>query len=138
MYKFNIEDISSDIEVIVFPRESKNYSEDFFVDGEVVLLNGSISRDGDDENYTTKLVLNSCEKFDLSKFAGGKPIYLKTNSNVSKENMTKINDIINANNGGSYVFIEIQEGPQKINVRFNKSTSLSVKDQLEQILKESQ
>jgi DNA polymerase-3 subunit alpha len=137
MYKFNIEDISSDIEVIVFPRESKNYSEDFFVDGEVVLLSGSISRDGDEENYTTKLILNSCEKFDLSKFSGGKPIYLKTNSNISKENMIKINDIINQNNGGSYVFLEVHEGPQKINLRFNKSTSLSVKEQLEQILKES-
>lgn len=136
MYKFNIEDISSDIEVIVFPRESKNYSEDFFVDGEVVLLSGTVSKEGDEENYTTKLILNSCDKFDLSKFSGGKPIYLKVNSNLSKEKMLKINDIINSHNGGSYVFVEVIEKSQTINLRFNKPTSLSIKDQLEQIIKE--
>lgn len=136
MYKFNIEDISSDIEVIVFPREAKNYAEDFFVDGEVVCLNGTISRDGDEENYTTKLVLNSCDKFDLSKFSGGKPIYLSVKSDVSREKIIKINDIINTNNGNSYVFLKVYRGAQQINMRFNKPTSIYIKDQLEKIIEE--
>jgi DNA polymerase-3 subunit alpha len=134
MFKFNIQDISSDVEVIVFPREAKNYMDDFFSDGEVIKIIGTINKDNDEENYSSKIVLNSCEKLDLSNFAGGKPIYLKCNKKVDDKIIYKINDIIINNNGGSYVFLDIQDGSQKIRFKFNNKTSITVKESLEKIL----
>lgn len=136
MYKFNVQDISSDIEVIVFPRESRNFDDDFFTDGEVIKITGTINKEGDEENSTSKIILNSCEKLDLSHFSGGTPIYLKSNKSINNKIIEKINDIINSNKGGSYVFVEVEEGSQKIKFKFNNTTSITVRDSLQEIIKE--
>lgn len=136
MFKFNVQDISSDIEIIVFPRESKGFDDDFFADGEVVKLIGTLNKEGDEEASSKKIVLNSCEKVDLSHFSGGRPIYLKCNKTVSNVTIKKINDIIESKNGGSYVFLQIKEDGKVITFKFNKTTSITEKEKLEKILEE--
>jgi DNA polymerase-3 subunit alpha len=136
MYKFNVQDISSDIEIIIFPRESKNFDEDYFADGEVVKIIGTLNKEGDEENSTKKIVLNSCDKIDLSHFSGGRPIYLKANKNISDVNIKKINDIIESKNGGSYVFLSIKEDNKTITFKFNKTTSITEKDRLQKVIEE--
>jgi len=138
MYKFNVQDISSDIEVIVFPRESKNYDEDFFSNGEVVNIVGTLNKEGDEENSTNKIVLNSCEKVDLSYFSGGRPIYLSSNKLITEKTINKLYAIINENTGGSYVFVDIDDGDKKLKFKFNKTTSIVIKDKLEELIKEIQ
>ena len=138
MYKFNVQDISSDIEVIVFPRESRNYDEDFFSNGEVVNIVGTLNKEGDEENSTNKIVLNSCEKVDLSYFSGGRPIYLSSNKLITEKTINKLYAIINENTGGSYVFVDIDDGDKKLKFKFNKTTSIVIKDKLEELIKEIQ
>jgi len=136
MFKFNVQDISSDIEIIVFPREAKNYADDFFADGDVIRIVGSVAKDGDEENSTTKIVMNNCEKMDLSNFAGGKPIYLKANKNTSLSAFSNLYDIINSKNGGSYVFVETQDGNKNITFKYKNTTSITLKEKLENALKD--
>ena len=138
MFKFNVQDISSDIEIIVFPREAKNYPDDFFADGDVIKIIGSVSKDGDEENSTTKIVMNSCEKMDLSNFAGGKPIYLKARKDTPLSTFGQIYDIINSKNGGSYVFIDTQDGNKNIRFKYQKTTSITLKEALEDKIKGEQ
>ena len=138
MYKFNVQDISSDIEVIVFPRESRNYDEDFFSNGEVINIVGTLNKEGDEENSTNKIVLNSCEKVDLSYFSGGRPIYLTSNKLITEKTINKLYGIINENTGGSYVFVDIDDGDKNLKFKFNKTTSIVIKDKLEQLIKEIQ
>ncbi len=138
MYKFNVQDISSDIEVIVFPRESKNYDEDFFSNGEVINIVGTLNKEGDEENSTNKIVLNSCEKVDLSYFSGGRPIYLTSNKLITEKTINKLYAIINENTGGSYVFVDIDDGDKNLKFKFNKTTSITIKDKLEELIKEIQ
>lgn len=138
MFKFNLQDISSDIEIIVFPREAKNYPDDFFADGDVIKLIGSVSKDGDEENSTTKIVMNSCEKMDLSNFAGGKPIYLKITKDTPLSAFDQVYDIINSKNGGSYVFLDAQEGNKNIRFKYKKTTSITLKEILEDKIKGDQ
>ena len=78
------------------------------------------------------------EKLDLSAFAGGKPIYLKCNKIPSDTLINKINDIISLKNGGSYVFIEVTEKNKTLKFKFNKTTSISIKEDLENAMKEMQ
>ena len=138
MYKFNVQDISSDIEVIVFPRESKNYDEDFFSNGEVINIVGTLNKEGDEENSTNKIVLNSCEKVDLSYFSGGRPIYLTSNKLITEKTINNLYAIINENTGGSYVFVDIDDGDKNLKFKFNKTTSITIKDKLEELIKEIQ
>jgi len=138
MYKFNVQDISSDIEVIVFPRESKNYDEDFFSNGEVINIVGTLNKEGDEENSTNKIVLNSCEKVDLSYFSGGRPIYLTSNKLITEKTINKLYAIINENTGGSYVFVDINDGDKNLKFKFNKTTSITIKNKLEELIKEIQ
>jgi DNA polymerase-3 subunit alpha len=134
MYKFVLQDISSDIEIIVFPREAKKFDDDFFQNGDVVTVIGSVGKDGDEENPITKVLLNSCEKLDLSNFAGGTPIYLNIDKSIDTSVIDKIYDIINANDGGSFVFLTYKENSKKITFKFKKKTSITVREQLENIV----
>ncbi len=136
MFKFNLQDISSDIEIIVFPREAKGYQDDFFQNGDVITLTGSVSKDGDEENVISKILLNSCEKLDLSNFSGGSPIYLNIDSEINEKTLNKLYDIIKSKDGGSYVFLSYKEGSKIITFKFNKKTSVVVKDKLNKILVE--
>jgi len=134
MYKFVLEDISSDVEIVVFPREAKKFDDGFFQNGDVVSVIGSISKDGDDENSITKVLLNSCEKLDISNFSGGTPIYLKIDKNIHANTIDQLYDIIDANNGGSLVFLSYRENGKEITFKFKKKTSVIAREQLEKIL----
>lgn len=134
MFKFILQDISSDIEVIVFPREAKNFDDDFFQNGDVVTVTGAVSKDGDEENAVTKILLNSCSKLDLSNFAGGTPIYLEINKDLKENVLDDIYDIIQSANGGSFVFLTYNENGKKLTFKFDKKTSITVKDKLESLL----
>jgi len=134
MYKFVLQDITSDIEVIVFPREAKKFEDDFFQNGDVITVVGAVSKEGDEENSVTKILLNTCEKLDLSNFSGGTPIYLNIESTVTSSLINKLYAIINANDGGSYVFLTYAENEKRLTFKFNKKTSVTIKNQLEKIL----
>jgi DNA polymerase-3 subunit alpha len=136
MYKFNVQDISSDIEVIVFPREAKKFEDDYFQNGDVVTITAAVNKDGDEENVVSKLILNSCEKLDLSNFSGGTPIYLNVDSSIDKEKLNKLYAIINATDGGSYVFLSYIENGKTLTFKFKKKTSISVKEKLHALLME--
>jgi len=134
MFKFYLQDISSDIEIIVFPREAKEYQDDFFQNGDVITLTGSISKEGDEENLISKILLNSCNKLDLSNFSGGTPIYLNIDSQINQTTLNKLYDIIKSKDGGSYVFLSYKDGSKIMTFKFNKKTSVVIKEKLEKIL----
>lgn len=134
MFKLNVEDLSSEIEVIVFPKEAKFIADDYFVEGDIVILTGSIARDGDEENSAVKIIYSSSEKIDSTGFSGGKPIILKSTSMISNESIQSLYDIINNTNGASTVFIEMQDESKKYTFKFNKTTSTKVEKDLQSIV----
>jgi DNA polymerase-3 subunit alpha len=134
MFKMNIEDLTSGIEVIIFPKEARQMEDDFFSEGDIVIFNGTVSKEGDEEASTVKLIYTSCEKIDSAILTGSRPIILKADSMVSNENIQSIYDIINATNGASTVFLEMTDGIKKYSFRFNKTTSLKIEDKLQSII----
>jgi hypothetical protein len=46
--------------------------------------------------------------------------------------------IINENAGGSYVFVDIDDGDKNLKFKFNKTTSITIKNKLEELIKEIQ
>jgi DNA polymerase-3 subunit alpha len=126
MYKFTIEDISSEVEVIVFPNSAKSIPDNYFNNGEIVIISGTIAKETDEDNSSVKVYFSSCEKIDNKVLSGGKALVYKVDKNVSSVLITKIYDIIEKNNGDRPVFLELVEDKHKYMFRFNKTTNKKV------------
>ena len=134
MFRLLLEDLSGEIEVVIFPRESKNINDDYFNEGDVVIITGSINRENEEETAIVKLFFNSCEKIDTSRAIGSKSIMLSFPSAPSLEMVQGICDIIENVNGPSYVYLDYVEGNKKVTFKFNKSTSIKVEEKLKEYI----
>lgn len=135
MFRLLIEDLTGEIEVLIFPREAKNINDSYFSLGDVFIFNGFLNRENEDEKSIVKLFYNNCIKIDTDKVIGAKSILLQLNSSPSLELIEKLYDIINSSNGSSNVFLQYIEDDKKITFKFNKLTSLKVEEKLNQIIK---
>lgn len=133
MFKFTVEDLTGEIEVIVFPREAKNLSDDFFSEGDIVVVVGSVNKENEEETAVVKLFFNSIEKIDTSKAIGTQSIVLSFPSAPSMELVKGIYDIIEPINGPINVFLSYKENNKKVTFRFKKTTSLKIQDQIKQL-----
>lgn len=134
MFKLYIEDLTSGVEIIVFPKEAKQLEDSFFTEGDIIIVSGTVAKDGDDENATSKIIYSSSEKIDGSILTGTKSIFLKSKTLLSTEVIQSLYDIINNSNGSSTVFIEMVDGKKKYTFKFNKTTSQKVENQLQSIV----
>jgi DNA polymerase-3 subunit alpha len=135
MFKLLVEDLTAEVEIIIFPREAKSIDDNFFSNGDVFIFSGSVNRENDDEKSIVKIFYNSCQKVDTDKAIGVKSIMLELNSNPSLELVEKLCDIINVTNGSAYVYIQYVEDNKKITFKFNKTTSLKIEDNLKEIIR---
>jgi DNA polymerase-3 subunit alpha len=135
MFKLLAEDLTGEIEILVFPREAKNIEDSFFSLGDVFIFNGFLNRENEDEKSIVKLFYNSSTKIDTDKAIGVKSIVLESNISPSLETIKRLYDIIENTNGSSNVYVKYIEDNKKITFKFNKTTSPKVEDQLKEIIK---
>ena len=135
MFKLNIEDLSGEIEVIIFPREAKDIQDNEFTQGDVVVMTGAVSRENDDEQSIVKMFYNSSEKINTDRAINTKSIKLLLSNPPSLELVKKLYDIIENANGSANVYIEYVEDNRRIVFRFKKTTSLKIEDNLKEIVK---
>ena len=135
MFKLNIEDLTSAIEVIIFPKEAKYIEDSYFSEGDILIISGSVAKDGDEESSTAKIIYSSSEKIDSSVINSSNPIYLKSSYMISNDIIESIYDIIKNNNGSSNVFIEMSDVNKKYTFKFNKTTSKKIEEQLKNIIR---
>lgn len=134
MYKIVIEDISSNIEVIIFPNSAKNYDDLYFNKGEVVIINGNIYKENDEENAIAKMYFTSCEKLSSKIFSSGKAIVIDNNKELSPIIISKIYDIIENNKGDRPVFIESIIGNHKFIYKFKINCNSKVENTIKQLV----
>lgn len=134
MFRLLLEDLSGEIEVIIFPKESKSINDDYFNEGDVVVVSGSINRENEEDTAIVKLFFNGCEKIDTSKAIGSKSIILSLTHAPNLELIQGVYDIIENINGPSYVYLDYLEGNKKVTFRFKKSTSLKIEEKLKEYI----
>lgn len=134
MYKLEIEDISSSVEVIIFPKNAKDISDDYFNSGDIFVVSAFLNRENDDENSVVKLFYNSSEKIDSKIFSGGKPISLTVREGLSQSTFEKIYDLVSNNKGNRPVFLEIIDNNRKFVYKFDILASGKIVDSLNKIL----
>ena len=105
MYKLEIEDISSSVEVIIFPKNAKDIDDDYFNSGDIFIFNAFLNKEIDEDNSVVKLFYNSAEKIDSKIFSGGKPIIFKVKNDLSKNTFEKIYNILATEKGNRPIFL---------------------------------
>ena len=133
MYKFILEDPTGELEVIVFPREAKNYSDESFKEGEIAYISGTVNKETDDENSTFKLFLTNLEKVDNSTIYSGKSIYINS-EDIDEYKFKTICDIINNNNGNRQVYVKSKTDIGTFVYKFAKTTNKKAEDLIQQLM----
>jgi len=134
MYKFTVEDIGSDVEVIVFPKSAQNIPEEDLSPGSAVVISGVLTKDGDEENSVPKIFLNDYEKIDAHLFSAGKAIIIDIKDNTSFKTLEKIYDIINNSKGDKPVLLQSKAGKHKIIYKFNVSASSKIEATIRELI----
>lgn len=134
MFKLDLEDISSNVEVIVFPRAAKEIPNDYFNVGDILIISGNLNKENDEENSITKIFYNSSEKIDQKIFTGGKPIIFNLKNNIGNVTIDSIYDIISNNKGNRPVFLEICDNKHKFIYKFDTLASTKIVPIVEKIL----
>jgi DNA polymerase-3 subunit alpha len=135
MFRLVVEDLSGEIEILIFPREAKNIDDSYFNPGDVFVFSGSVNRENDDERSIVKIFYNSNQRIDTDKAIGIKSIFLDMKENPSLELIKKIYDIIENTNGSSNVYFQYLEDNKKVTFRFTKTTSPKIESQLKEIIR---
>lgn len=135
MFKLLVEDLTGEIEVLIFPREAKNMDDSQFLLGDVYIISGFLNRENEEDKSIVKLFYNSGQKIDTDRAIGAKSIVLNLVESPSLDLIKKLYAIIESANGSSNVFIQYLEDNKKITFKFNKTTSLKVEDNLKNLVK---
>ena len=133
MYKYNLEDPTGELEVIVFPKDAKAYSDEYFKVGEIGYVQGVLNKETNDENLNYRLFLSKMDKINNATYLSGKSINLYFND-LSRELFEQICDIINSNNGNRPIIITIENEYGKTSYRFNKTTNKKAEELIQKLI----
>jgi DNA polymerase-3 subunit alpha len=133
MYKYTLEDPTGELEVVVFPKDAKAYSDEYFKVGEIGYVQGVLNKEAGDENLNYRLFLSRMDKINNATYFLGKNINLYFND-LSHELFEKICDIINSNNGNRQVIITVENELGKTSYRFNKTTNKKAEELIQKLI----
>ena len=133
MYKLKLEDLTDSIYVDIFPAKAETIEDDEIQKGDILVIEGKPARVSDDENSTISLRYNSHEKIDISDAIGTKPIFLTFQAKPHYEQIKKIHDIIDHNQGESSVFLSFKDGRNIVKLKFLKTTNPEIENVLKTI-----
>lgn len=134
MYVLTLQDLTGEIEVVVFSGAAAKLPLDCFEKGDIVYIVGKHVREGDDENTQSKLIFFDYEKLDDIMLFGTEPIILHVDRQVNNGEIDKLNDIIRSKPGESHVFIETKENGHVVRLKFKKQTKPEMKFVLQELL----
>lgn len=131
-----LEDLTGDLEVLVFPKVYDQWA-DAFVVGDIVVMEGRLSReevqvdaDGDEIEMVTKLFFSGMTVPELPE-SSGKPIILHLTNKPTYDMIMLMNKLVVANPGDSQVFLQFEENGRQISLKFNGTADYGIKEDLE-------
>jgi DNA polymerase-3 subunit alpha len=134
MYRLQVDDVTTGVEVIVFPKYASKIVDHNIESGSLVIATGNLAFEGDEENLIVKVLLTDIEKLDISILHGGKPIRLRSKHKPNYGQVKKIRDIISGVSGDSPVYIEFPDKDSVVTMKFKDSTSESIESELQKLM----
>lgn len=106
----------------------------FFSLGSAVIVSGSLTRDGDEENSVPKVFMNSIEKIDSKIFHLGKAIIIDVDHDVNNKTLEKIYDIINNAKGDKPVLLRLLNNKHRFTYKFSVEASSKIEEAIKNII----
>ena len=128
MYILTLEDLTGNIEVLVFPRQSVDTN---FRKGDIALIEGRVEEDGEDK---IKLFFSKITYPDLSKFNATKSIYIELERPPLSDNINRAHKLIETNPGDIFVYVKFPKDDRIFTRKFKSPTSHSIQGQLKELL----
>ena len=132
MWRFILEDLSASIEGVMFHKETAIYN-DLMIDGNIVCIEGSLRLEGDEENPIVRLIASKITEPEIPDIAAGDPIILRLDDPDSKL-IDSISQLIEESPGDSPVYLHLPVDKHIIVMKFQKPTSISIKNKLMQLV----
>lgn len=131
MYILGLEDVTGVLEeVIVFPNSVKDNT---FEVGEIVILEGTLSHEGDEEHTIHKLFFSDIQRPEIPDYGTGAPILISCQSKPDYGKLKGAQKIIESNPGDSILYVSFPEKDHRVHIQFARPTSAEVKEELEKV-----
>lgn len=131
MYVLTMEDMTGNVEVLVFPR---NIKDNEFNEGDTVLITGRVSQEGDDEHVISKVFFASMTKPSVPKFGSGKPITINMTQKPDYDTVKRMKELIHKHPGDRPVYINFRElDGRTVSLRFKRPAGNNISEELETI-----
>lgn len=136
MYTLTFEDLTGDIQVMIFPQQAAKVDAKDLVEGNIGTLVGRVMREENraDDSLLVKMIYVGFDKLSEFQMAKTPPIMLKAKTRLTVQQLGRLSDIIEDTGGTSHVFLEMEEGDHLVTFKFKKATSYTIKPILEQII----
>lgn len=131
MYRFDLEDLSHSVEVIVFPKQAESITPNA---GEAVLLTGRVQHEGEDESLTTKIIYQDMKVPVLPQDANGEPIVLQFPNRPHYGILQQMEQVIEDTPGDCSVYVEYNEGDYVVTLQFKRPAALTAEPILREML----
>lgn len=133
MYIVTLRDLTGDVEVIIFPKQAQDFVPE---KNSIVVINGNVNFDGDDDNPTAKVILFAMEKLDIPQYGLGKLIKLELENKPEPAMLDAMVELINSRDGESSVIINFPDSGYRMSMAFKRTTDESVETELKQLIQE--
>ena len=127
-----LEDLTGSVEILVFPRDYPK-NQNAFSEGDIVMIDGRLQKDGDDEHPVSKLFFSGYKKPDIPEYSIGDPIVLRLNDRPTHGIIERINELIEDNPGDNPIYIEFPQGKHQVSLAFKKPSTMSIYDTLQML-----
>jgi len=122
------------LDVLVFPRDFKKYGDDIR-EGEVVIIEGRLQHDGDDDHFVTKLILSDLRHPELPDDHEARPVRLRCSAPLPEDILYRLVEVMKEHPGEVAVELEIPEGRFTLICRLPVTTNAPL-DLLEGLLRD--
>ena len=133
MYILGFEDLTGSIEVLVFPRDAKQWDGKFAV-GDIILLDAKVSVEYNEDGVGNhRLFFSSMQVPDLPKDGRGKPIVLKFGEQPPFTVLETLEELIEGSRGNSPVYFEFPCDEHVVSLKFKVGASPEIEHALREV-----
>lgn len=135
MYNIKLEDLTGDVDVVIYPSSLDRINTDNLVEGKIGIIEGWIKPDAWSGGDKMRLIVRDFTPIDEKDLFGGIPIRIHTSKQLDLKHLEKIGKVIDSHPGESPVYVTYPYNQMELTFKFKTNTSYNVRETIEKLAK---
>lgn len=135
MYNIKLEDLTGDVDVVVYPTSLDRMNVEDLVEGKIGIIEGWVKPDAWSGGDKMRLIVRDFVPIDEKDLFGGIPIRIHTSHPLGAKHIEMIGEIIDNHPGDSPVYLTHPYNQYELTFKFKANTSYNVKETIEKLAK---